>query len=221
MSDFSSFFEPDPKRRKVIDSLELTDQELGTEKEEKLEPMNYDELMELQHKRCFACDYIHAKALEQNEDYAYMMMLYTQNSANICKDAIYKNIHRHFKTFIVPGIKEAMDDLKKEHEGDPDTLKRELEQLPEYLEWPVETIKEHFEMHTNYPTDEILFQIRLKRAVRRKLSDNLMEKREDGTIKFNHKNLDAMMKMEKSIVELFKTKKDINTMVGFEPTLDY
>lgn len=204
----SSMFEPDQKRRKVLNDIHLTtDLDLGKMPEDDddvTEPMSYKELVDVKYKECYACENMHARSLEENENYRRMMELYTENSANICKDAIFKKIHEFYNLIIVPDLKDIHD------EGDPPIMN-----------WTLESIREHFEAHTNYPTDEILFQSRLKKAIRNKLAENLIEKKNNGTLKFNHKNLDIMMKLDKMIIDLMKTKKDINSMVGYSKELDY
>lgn len=214
---------PDNKRRRLLDSLDLTDTGLGVPREDKSDdggddskrqPMGYEELVDLEYTECFACENVHAKAIEQNENYNFMMKLYTTNSANVCKDAIFKKIHEFFKEHIVPDIVDIRNTMQEQ--GDL----QGLNDLP-VPEWPVESIKAHFETHTNYPTDELLFQIRLKKCIRNKLSNNLIDKKEDGTLSFNHKNLEAMNKIDAAIIALMRTKKDINTMAGFSRELDY
>lgn len=214
-----SYFEPDNKRRRLLEDLKLTDTGLGQQGEEeeeepKSEPMGYDELMDIKYKSCFACEHMHAKAIEANETYAALLRLYTENSANIVKDAIYKKIYEFFQEHIVKDLVEVRKQMIEN--GDED----ELSDFP-VPEWSIEGIKEHFECHTNYPTDEILFQIRLKRAVRNKLANNIIEKKPDGTLTFNHKNLDALGKFDKAITDLMKSKKDISSCVGYNATLDY
>lgn len=206
----SNFFAPDNKRRKILDELDLNGP-VEEEFDDSPDPMSYDELMDVKYTKCFACDNLHVKAIENNENYAYMMKLYTENSSAICKDAIYKNIHTYFHQNIVPDLLEVKKIMEEQGQ---------TENIPD-TEWSLACIKEHFESHTNFPTDEILFQIRLKKALRNKLSNNLVNKNKDGTLTFNHKNIDIYMKLEKGIVELMRQKKDINTMVGFSPELNY
>lgn len=202
-----SFFEPDSKRRKLLNDISLTDTSLGDagdDDDEKLEPLTCKEIIDTEYKECYACENMHASSLEENENYRFMMRLYTENSANVCKDAIYNKIHRFYNEIIVPDLEE----IRKE--GDPPIM-----------DWTVDSIREHFEYHTNYPTDEILYQSRMNRAFRNKLANNIIEKRSDGTMKFNVKNLDILIKLDKMIIDLMKTKKDINTMVGYSKELDY
>jgi hypothetical protein len=212
--EYNSFFEPNNKHRRVLDDITLTDTSLGGVDDEKTEPMSRAELLDIGYKGCFACDNMHAKAIEENENYSYLMKLYTANSANICKDSIYTKIFEYFQNTIVPDLIEIREHVNK-HGDDA-----QLAGLPT-TEWSLDSIKEHFDIHTSYPTDEILFQMRLKKATRNKLSDNIVEKRPDGTLKFNHKNLDAVMKLDKAILDLMKTRKDINTMAGYSRELDY
>ena len=214
-----SFFEPDNKRRRLLDNLELTDTSLGQqpdneEEENKYEPIKYDELMDVGFKKCFICENVHAAAIQNNESYAYMMSLYTKNAANICKDSIYKQIYEYFQEYIVKEVEEMRAEMEKE--GDTEGLAETP--IPE---WSLEGVKEHFEYHTNYPSDELIFQIRLRKALRRKMVNSLLEKKEDGEIKINHKTIDTLQKLEKSIIDIMRAKKDINTMSGYSPELDY
>ena len=213
-----SFFEPDNKRRRLLDNIELTDTSLGqqpdNDDDEKFEPIKYDELVDVNFKKCFICENVHAAAIQNNESYAYMMSLYTKNAANICKDSIYQQIYDYFQEYIVKEVEEMRAEMEKE--GD-------IEGLAEtpVPEWSLEGVKEHFEFHTNYPSDELIFQVRLRKALRRKMVDSLIEKKEDGTVKINHKTIDTLQKLEKSIIDIMKAKKDINTMVGYCNVLDY
>tara|TARA_B100000508_G_scaffold110949_1_gene89148 strand:+ start:367 stop:1005 length:639 start_codon:yes stop_codon:yes gene_type:complete len=211
-----SFFEPDNKRRRLLDSINLTDTSLGQTDDdvEKTTPMKYDEIMDVQYKKCFICENVHAAAIQKNETYAYMMSLYTKNAANICKDSIYQQIYDYFQEYIVAEIKEMRKEM--EEQGDVEGLAETP--IPE---WSLEGVKEHFEYHTNYPTDELIFQVRLHKALRRNMMNSLLEKKDDGTVKINHKTIDTLQKLEKSIIDIMKAKKDINTMAGYSPELDY
>lgn len=210
-----SFFEPENKRRRLLDSLDLTDSSSNCgDSGEKKTPIKYDELVDVNYKNCFICENVHAAAIQNNESYAYMMSLYTKNAANICKDSIYKQIYDYFNEYIVKEIKQ----IRKEMEEEGDTQGLAETPIPE---WSLEGVKEHFEFHTNYPSDELIFQIRLRKSLRRKIMDSLLEKNSDGSININHKSIDTLQKLEKSIIDIMKSKKDINTMSGYSPELDY
>lgn len=211
-----SFFEPDSKRRKLLDDLQLTDHGLGTtdDANSKNIPMSYTDIMNVKYKSCFACENIHAKSIETNENYAGLMKLYTQNSANVCKDALYKKIYEYFQEHIVGDIVAVRRQMIEK--GDID----ELDSFP-IPEWSIQGVREHFDVHTNYPSDELIFQTRLKRSVRNEVANNLIECRPDGTKSFNHKNMDIFIKLNKGIVELMKSKQDISKMTGYSPELDY
>jgi hypothetical protein len=207
-----SFFEPDSKRRKLLNDISLTDNTLGQihdddddeEGKEKLETLTYKDVLDTEYKQCYACEHLHSSSLEENENYRFMMRLYTENSSNVCKNAIYINIHKFYNDIIVPDLKEVR-----------------LKDDPPIMDWTVDSIREHFECHTNYPTDEIIFQIRMNKALRNKLANNIVERRHNGTMRFNIKNMDILMRLDKMIIELMKTKKDINSMVGYSKELDY
>jgi hypothetical protein len=109
-----SFFEPDSKRRKLLNDISLTDNTLGNmhddDGEEKLEPLSYKDVIDTGYKSCYACEHMHATALEENENYRKMMLMYTENSANICKDAIFESIHRFYNEVIVPDLEEQFEE---------------------------------------------------------------------------------------------------------------
>jgi hypothetical protein len=209
------FFEPDNKRRRLIDGINLTDVGMGVcDEDDTMEPMSYDELVDVKYKECFACEHMHAKAIENNENYSCLMKLYTTNSANIAKDAIYKKIHTYFNEHIAPDLIELRETMITEDDTDG------LADIPT-PEWCVDSIKAHFESHTNYPSDELLFELRLKKSLRNKLTGCLVDKRADGSLSFNLKNIDMVNKLDTSIIALMKTKKDINGMLGYSRELDY
>jgi hypothetical protein len=191
---------PDAKRQKLVDSIILSndfiDSELNnvTEQEQEAEAMTLEELLDVKYKQCYACEHFSADSLNENEEYLYMMKLYTQNASGLCKEAIFNLIKNYFDKYVRPHTSH---------------------------DWTLECIREHFTSHTNFPTDEIVNQLAIKRALRNKLSDYLVEKRPDGTLKFNSGNIKNIIALDKEIVNLLRARKEIPSMVGYNATLDF
>jgi hypothetical protein len=210
----SDFFEPDSKKRKLLDDLALTNTEgslLGVEAdlpddhEDTAEPMSYEELIDTSYKSCYACRHMNTEALQENKDYLYMMKLYTQNASSICKDGIYDLIKDHFEKHVKP------------YTGVTNTETGEIE----YADWTIDCIREHFKCHTAFPTDEVINEIAIKKALRNKLVGNLVSKKKDGTLIFNNNNIKTLIALDKEIMALYKSKKDIPNMIGYNEVLNY
>lgn len=191
---------PAQKRQRMLDDIVLANDEV-TEEEDTAEPMTYEELVDVQYTSCFACEYINQDAMRDNDNYLAMMRLYTQNAGSICSDAIFVQIKRFFDEVIKPDLDEVYRDKK--------------------IDWSLKCIREHFLLHTSMPTDEILTQIRIKRALRTKLANNLVEKLADGRLRFNNHNIKHMLALDKEILVLLKSRKDIASMCGYNEVLDY
>lgn len=166
--------------------------------------MTYEQLVDVGFKDCYACECMNVEAIAENENYLYMMKLYTQNASTICKDAIFKKVKHFFDTVVKPDLESLRG---------PDD--------PPVRDWSLWCIKEHFTKHTHFPTDEILTQIRIKRALRAKLSDNLVETMPNGKLRFNSNNIKHVIALDKEIVSLLRAKNDISTMVGYCEILDF
>lgn len=212
--------EPDAKRQRLLDDILLTDRNLGLELDnddtEVTEPMSYDELIDLGYEDCYACEHMNIEALNQNENYLYLMKLYTQNAATITRDAIFKKIKEYFDSYIKSDLI-TIEKAKLEIEGKPIPPDNELN----VKDWSLECIKKHFDHHTSFPTDEIITQLRIKRALRARLTNNLVEITKDGKQKFNGNNIKLVISLDKEIQVLLKLKKDISSMVGYNATLDF
>jgi hypothetical protein len=157
--------EPDAKRQRILDDIMLTDSNLGIDQEEEVvddsEPMSYEELIDVGYVDCYACKHMNVEALNDNEKYLYLMKLYTQNASTITRDAIYKKIKKYFDEYIKTDlvlIEKAKLEIEGKNIPPDDNIKTE--------DWTLDCIKEHFERHTNFPTDEIITQLRIKRAPR-------------------------------------------------------
>lgn len=168
------------------------------EHEEENQPMSCEELTDVGYRDCYACKYMNVEAIGENENFLYMMKLYTQNASTICKDAIFEKIKAYFDKYVKPDLVEI------ERGGGPPAEN-----------WSIQCIKEHFLKHTNFPTDEILIQLRIKRALRTKLADNLVEVDPNGKLVFNNNNIKNVALLDKDILNLLKLQKDISSMVGY------
>ena len=153
-----------------------------------------DELTTVQHKECFACKYINNESLLEDETYRALMRLYTENSSNIELDAIFQLVKEFYDSEIKPDLQ---------------------------MDWPLHVIKEHFTRHTKYPTDEILRQIQIKKALRDHMINNAVEKCPNGDTKYDLNVIKQITSLEKDILTLLKLKKDIPTMVGYSEILNY
>lgn len=191
------FFETDPQRARILNDIMVPDN--GPQEEPDTEPMNYEELVDISYKSCYACENINSDALRENEHFLAMMKLYTSNATSLCKDAIFVLIKQYFDTHIKPELVELQIDS----------------------DWSLECIKEHFLYHTQFPTDEIITQLRTKRALRNRITDNMVERRSDGTLKFNINNIKLANELDKQIMALLNRKKEIPTMVGYSEMLDF
>lgn len=161
--------------------------------------MEFDDLVDINYKKCFACEYINSDSIRENETFLKMMKLYTQNASEITKDAIFELIKEYFDEEVKPLF--AQQNIQ--------------------VDWTLECIKEHFLTHTQYPSDEILTQLRLKRALRTHLSNNMVEKNVDGRMTFNTENIKLMTILDKEILALMRSKRDIPSMVGYSDVLDF
>lgn len=210
--------EPDAKRQRILDDIMLTDTSLGMENDDndEGEPMSYEDLIDIGYSDCYACKHLNVESLNENEKYLYLMKLYTNNASTITRDAIYRKIKDYFDEYIKSDLV-LIEKAKLEIEGKPippdDQIKTE--------DWSLNCIKEHFERHTSFPTDEILTQLRIKRALRARLSNNLVEVTKEGKQKFISNNIKLLVTLDKEIQVLLKLKKDISTMVGYNATLDF
>lgn len=210
---------PDAKRQRILDSIALTNTDLGMDEEiepEENEPMSYEELIDIGYVDCYACKHMNIEALNVNDKYLTLMKLYTQNASTICRPAIFKMIKEYFDEFIVADLI-LIEKARLEYEGKPIPPDNEIV----VEQWSMECIKEHFDRHTNFPSDEIIVQLRIKRSLRSRLTNNLIEITPAGKQKFNSNNIKLLVTLDKEIQVLLKLKKDISTMVGYNPSLDF
>ena len=159
--------------------------------------LSYNQLLRHKYTRCYACDHINAGSLRENPDFVTMMRLYTDNASSTYKEASYRQIKEYFDQH----CKEFTD-----------------------YDWDLPCIREHFERHTQFPTDEIMMQLHVLRSIRDKMLSTVVSSRntENGEeIKPNNNNIKNLLAIQKEIRELMLSIKNVNSMAGFDPTLQY
>lgn len=198
--------DPNPKKRKLLDNTSLfssvfNNQEEDEDEDEEEEDvqLTFEELVNVNHVDCYACKYINPESMLENDRFMYLMKLYTQNASSITREAIFKQIKEYFDTYI----------------------KHDMDTIDNNEDWTLDCIREHFNRHTNFPTDEIINQIRLKRALRTLLVNNLVKSNSKGEKKFDHGNIKLLVLLDKELQGLLKLKKEITTMVGYNPVIDF
>jgi hypothetical protein len=192
-----SFLDEASKKRRLEDEFHGPAFNMDNDDDDNTYPSEYigvDELTTVQHKACFACKYINNDSLLEDETYRALMRLYTENSSNIELDATFELVKEFYDSEIKPVLQ---------------------------MDWPLHVIKEHFTRHTNYPTDEILRQIQIKKALREHMINNVVEKCPNGNTKYDLSVMKQITSLEKDILTLLKLKKDIPTMVGYSEILNY
>lgn len=209
---------PNAKRQRIFDDLMLSDQSLLPEEDPNdTTPLSCEELVNIGYNDCYACKYLNVESMVKNDKYLFLMKLYTQNASTITRDAIFIKIKEYFDKY----IKSDLIQIEKSQ------LEMEGKHVPPDNEivvedWTLQCIKDHFIKHTNFPTDEILNQIRIKRALRARLSDNLVEVvNTTGKQVFDMNNIKLLITIEKEIQNLLKLKREIPSMVGYCQSLDY
>lgn len=184
----------DAKRQRLMEDYRNDALERDTVVNEVNEPISLEELIDIDYTGCFACEYLSSDALAENEDYLYLMKLYTENASSMRKEGLFKLIKDYFDKNIKPMVD---------------------------IDWTLQSIKEHFTSHTKFPTDELAMQLAIKKSLRNKMAGNLVEKTPDGGLKFNHMNIRNVIAIDKEIMALLKAKKEIPHMVGYNEVLDY
>ena len=168
------------------------------------EPVPLDNIMANRHENCFACLYVNKRSMEKNESYMNMMLMYKDNAFMMAPEALYNLIKTYFDETIKPEMEEA-------YRGSDAVVP----------DWSLECIREHFTRHTRFPTDELRKQLRSKKAIRDTLNDMIVEMSSAGDRKVRVDYLKELLKLEKEIVALLKSKECISTMLGYSETLNY
>lgn len=191
------------KRQRLLEELVMTNEGgMGSgdnayvyDDDDAFRNVKYDELQKGEYsEECYACRHINNASMNENENYLYLMKLYTENVGNVSKEAVYKMIKEYFDEFCYD-----------EDEGET---------------WTLESIREHFDKHTNFPTDELNKQISFSKKLRDMIISSAIYKKGDE-VKVNNKNIKDILAIQKDIRELLMMKGKINTMVGYNEILDY
>ena len=161
-------------------------------------PMDYNELVNQEYTQCYACDHINKGSLRDNDTFVDMMRMYTDNAASTFREASYRQ------------IKEKFDEECREHTD---------------YDWTLDQIREHFEKHTQYPTDEILFQIRVTKNLRNNFLKTVLSKRRTSEgreeIQAHSNNVKILLQLQKEIRELMLSIEHVSKMAGYDTTLNY
>jgi len=96
-----------------------------------------------------------------------------------------------------------------------------LLKLGKDVTWSLDSIRQHFTIHSQYPTDEILTQIQLKRAIRNHLVNNIISVGPDNKMTFDNENMKMLQTIDKDIIQLMKLKNETSHMIGFSDQLDF
>ena len=189
------------KRQKLLSDLVLTSEAMQedtsgvyVDDDTNFKCLTYNDLKAPKYdSECYGCKYINTTSLAENEDYLYLMKLYTENTGSSSREAIFRN------------IKDFFDKYCSEYSD---------------MDWSLESIREHFDNHTCFPTDELNKQITLNKKMRDFILSSVIYKKGDE-IKVNNKNIKDVISIQREIRELLLLKSKINSMVGYNETLDY
>jgi hypothetical protein len=168
-----------------------------------MERMTYDDLMDITHKDCFACQRINSDSLRENEYFYKLMKLYTDNSTATCRESVYRLVKEYFDEEIRPLLIQDEDD-----EG--------------IKEWPLEVIREHFLRHSNYATDEVIRQINITTGLRNHMMNYLVQV--DHTkekVKYDINYIKTMISLNQEIRKLRSMKKELPNLIGYDHVLNY
>lgn len=187
------------KRQRLLEELVLTNEAMPTtgydDDEDNFRSVKYDELQKGDYsEECYACRHINNASMNENENYLYLMKLYTENIGSVSKESVYRMIKEYFDKYCYD-------------EDDGET-------------WTVDSIREHFDKHTSFPTDELNKQISFSKKLRDMILSSAIYKKGDE-IKVHNKNIKDILSIQKDIRELLLMKGKINTMVGYNEILDY
>jgi len=190
-------------KRSRMDSWDGFDNDETAAPAPTFDPVPLDNIMANRHVDCFACLYVNKRSMEQNESYMNMMLMYKDNAFMMAPEALYNLIKSYFDETVRPEMQEA------------------LGASADVPDWSLECIREHFTRHTRFPTDELRKQLRSKKAIRDTLNDMIVEMSSTGDKKVRVDYLKELLKLEKEIVALLKSKECISTMLGYSETLNY
>lgn len=166
-----------------------------------LERVSIDELInEPQYGECFACRYINEQSLNENELFYKLMKIYVDNVCTISRHAVFSLMHEFFQTEVKPAMS---------NEGIA-------------VNWTVDEIKTHFQFHTNFPTDEVLRQIRISTSLRNTLINYIVQMSSDKSeAKFDINYIKTAVLLNQEIRKLCSMKKDLPGLIGFNQSLNF
>ena len=148
---------------------------------------------------CFACNFINTFSMKKNPVFLQLMHVYTDNVVSSTRDSLWNMVKQYYEEHVRPI-------------------------LPAHVPiWTIDCIAEHFMEHTQYPTDEILNQINIKKGIRRHIVNSLVYKSDKSESEkiFDERNIKLLIQIDKEISRLYLSKSDISKMVGYCEVLDY
>ena len=188
------------KRRRLLG--ELVFNQNGDDEEDVddgvFRPVDYDEIVNQEYEDCYACNHINKGSLRDNEVFRDMIRMYTDNAASTMREASYRQ------------IKEKFDAECRQYSD---------------CDWTLDQIREHFQKHTQYPTDEVLNQLRIAKNLRDKHLKTLLSKRKNAEgkeeIQSHANNMKLLLSIHKEIRDLMLSVEHIPKMVGYDTTLNF
>ncbi|GBG28606.1 Hypothetical Protein FCC1311_048272 [Hondaea fermentalgiana] len=159
-------------------------------------PMSFEQLTEVKYRdSCFACKYINSSSLRENPEFVALMKLYTENAGSVSRPALFQLVKDHFDAYCRPVVQ---------------------------AEWSIACIEEHFTLHTNFPTDEVLKQLKVLVSIRNKMISTLLTRNvRTGEVKAHSNNIKNLITIQKEIRELLSFKKKLPTLLGYSEVLDF
>jgi hypothetical protein len=186
------------KRMRMMEDLVFNEDDDDDLDDGAFHPMDDNDLLVEQYEDCVFCDFINKGSLRDNEVFLDLMRLYTDNASGTYREASYKH------------IKEFWDTNCSEHTGREVTM---------------EQIRDHFEKHTQYPTDEILRQLRIYKNIRNNFLKTVLSKRKNSKgkeeIQGHVNNIKVLIQIQKEIRDLLSSIKDIPSMAGYSNELNF
>lgn len=187
------------KRMRMMENLVFNEDDDNDDLEDgAFHPMDDSDLLVEKYEDCPFCDFINKGSLRDNEVFLDLMRLYTENASGTYREASYRH------------IKEFWDSNCAEHTG---------------CDISLEQVRDHFEKHTQYPTDEILRQLRIYKNIRNNFLKTVLSKRKNSKgkeeIQGHVNNIKVLIQIQKEIRDLLSSIKDIPSMAGYSNELNF
>lgn len=158
--------------------------------------VSYEELSTPKHATtCWACYNVNNRTLQDDDTHLQLFKLFSENRHNLPSIAIASQMSAFYDKYLLPSTQKL---------------------------WPLDCIYEHITMHSFFPSDEIIEQIKLLRTLRNKLRNNCVQfDSSTGTHHFDQNNIKLILNIGKDIRALMESKSKIPEMLGFSAVLKY